>query len=249
MATPSPKQVAGWTVGALASQQYTPLDSAIILALQNSTQMSNEVIADYAEENLAKVVEELHRVTQVRIEQEGIEPEFSLIEDGGIFLVRPEPREYIPYRKLLLQMTDSEFEQYCVDVLRKLGSRAERCGGTNDAGIDFFGFNLPIHATMPVSLAAGIPNILLGQAKRYAPDNFVSEKEIRVFIGSAINKHNEFIRRSQASILTPTILTYWTTSDFTAPARNLCRNHGIWCLSGFAAARIGLIVNIFSSSP
>lgn len=218
----------------------------MISGLRTNIHLSDEQMAEFAEANRAKVVEELRRVLQTR-KEDGIDPEYSLVEDGGEYFIRPESRDYIPYRSLLLRKTDTEFEQFCASVLSRLGARAVWCGGTNDGGIDFFAFNLPIQATQPLSSATPVPNILFGQAKRYAPDNLVGEAEVREFIGSAINKQNEFILRGEASILTPCILTFWTTSDFTSSARGLCRNHGIWCLSGFAVARMGMLVGVDAS--
>ncbi|MBF0404494.1 MAG: restriction endonuclease [Nitrospirae bacterium] len=58
--------------------------------------------------------------------------------------------------------------------------------------------------------------VVIGQVKRHA-GNFITETEIRKFIGGAMLK--AFETRKSLGILTPIVCAYWTTSDFNPSAR------------------------------
>ncbi|MEY9846452.1 restriction endonuclease [Streptacidiphilus sp. MAP5-3] len=103
------------------------------------------------------------------------------------------------------QMTGTQFEDLVAALCRRDGcTEVVRVGGAGDNGADVRGL-LPDGRTMVV------------QCKRYAPRNAIPAREIRDLMG-ALQHH-----RAQVGI-------FVTTTRFTRPAQDLCRQHGIWAL-------------------
>lgn len=80
---------------------------------------------------------------------------------------------------------------------------------------------------------------VIGQAKRYNPDNFVSETELRKFVGGAIYKASTLKSTiSSLGVIAPISYAFWTTSNFHPDAITYARNMGLWYLNGLALAQL-----------
>lgn len=102
-------------------------------------------------------------------------------------------------------MTGTQFEDLVAALCRRDGcTEVVRVGGAGDNGADVRGL-LPDGRSMVV------------QCKRYAPRNAIPAREIRDLMG-ALQHHG-----AQVGI-------FVTTTRFTRPAEDLCRQHGIWAL-------------------
>ena len=105
--------------------------------------------------------------------------------------------------KDLLALTPTRFEQEMANLLRDLGySYVEHVGRSNDLGAD-------IKAVCPKGRQTVV------QCKRLAPGSKVNSPAVQTFIGMVRIHH-----QADHGI-------FVTTADFTAPARELARQHAI----------------------
>jgi restriction system protein len=107
-----------------------------------------------------------------------------------------------------LALTPKQFEAAVGDLLREIGFREVRhVGGAGDLGADLLCRD-----------ASGRKTVV--QCKRYAPGKRVTSPAIQAFIGMATVHH----RASHG--------VFVTTSDFTGPAVELAREHGLLLIDG-----------------
>ncbi|HET9017889.1 MAG TPA: restriction endonuclease, partial [Thermomicrobiaceae bacterium] len=108
----------------------------------------------------------------------------------------------------LLALSPPAFERAVASLLTDRGyRRVERLGGAGDLMADIRAID-----------SAG--RTVVVQCKRYAPNRRVSSPEVQAFIGMVQVHHH-----AQVGM-------YVTTSDFTAPARALAREHGVVLVDG-----------------
>ena len=114
----------------------------------------------------------------------------------------------------LLSLSPEEFEEFCADLLKRMGYRDVRwVGGSGDMGLD-------VICSDEYGGRVGV------QCKRYSPSRKVTAKEVREFIG-ALSLYG-----CDSGIL-------FTTSDLTDEAWEEVRIHGnITVIDGFELRRM-----------
>ena len=73
---------------------------------------------------------------------------------------------------------------------------------------------------------------VIGQTKRYKESNVINEKQLREFVGAGVWKRHKLRLDSGITPLAPTILAFWTTSNFEPNAKRYAREIGIWYMDG-----------------
>jgi hypothetical protein len=209
-------------------------------------------IQKYSDEKIAELAEELTPAISSALEkrktdyaQEGVVPPFEVSIDDGDYYYKALPRPEMSLLNRLRTCSPAGFEIFCKFILARLKAEAVVEGGPHDGGIDFYAIGLsPGPLIEPAPPAS--KTVVIGQSKRYSATNDVGEVELRSFIGGTIKKADELRRKypDRFGLLTPVMLAFWTTGDFTPPARKYARDLGVWYLNGVGfsqlAIRIGL---------
>jgi len=246
----SSQDIAKWVELHLDSADWQALSDAITHAISKVLPTASvEFISDLTEEHFAHVDEHLRNRHAV------------IIEDGGVPSYELGPTE--PYIRRINQINADiakklraidpfYFEVVCKRILEKLGARAENTQKTSDGGVDFYALEMTTYSSShPLQKSAALA--VIGQAKRYAQDNEVSETEIRKFIGGAILKIDELRKQGKINVLSPVVYAFWTTSDLHINAKKFSRKMGIWHLDGMAIAeylvKLELVDEIFPVAP
>jgi restriction endonuclease Mrr len=146
-----------------------------------------------------------------------------------------------------------EFEQLCVRILGLLNARGMKMTKySRDEGIDFLGW-LDIHENFllgeqPVPFRVGFSMLVLGQAKKYAPDHPVGVKEIRELVGAAAAFHHDQLAPWQSrlqldsfKLMIPILPLLMSTGTFSKEARKLAHNCGVLTRDG---AEIALFLGL-----
>ena len=213
---------------------------------------SDEQVAELAEEMSASVSLALERRKTEYI-QDGVCPPFEISLEDEDYYYKALPRPEVGLLNQLRICSPRAFEIFCKMILVGLKADAVVDGGPHDGGIDFYaiGFSpgTQVNPAPPSS-----KTVVIGQSKRYSATNDVGEVELRSFIGGTAKKADELRRKhpDRFGLLTPILLAFWTTGDFTPQARQYARDLGIWHLNGIGLAqlaiRIGLTVTDIASA-
>jgi restriction endonuclease Mrr len=208
--------------------------------IEKFTNHSEESILEYAESYTKVIATELFEKENAASE-DGVKLNFDIKEEDDGFYIKFIERPEIELLKKLQADTSSNFEKFCSDVLTRLGGNSSTIGGKDDGGIDFIGTDLLLNNLASKS-TLGSRIVVIGQAKRYKDGNHVTEKEMREFIGCSIKRMEELKRTRSDSygIFQPTVLAFWTTSDFHIEARKFAIEMGIWYLNGIALCQLAL---------
>jgi restriction endonuclease Mrr len=243
MTDPRPYNIARWIADGIQSTSYVPLRSEIEFALKTHIPAwSEEIIAETAEKYESNIFQELEKITDLT-KRDGVEPSFLLDGEPGTAYIKGENLEAISILNIIKKKTPDEFEQFCADLLSLLGGITRKVGRSGDGGVDFIATDLPVSNHKFMALQGGFP-IVIGQAKRYKEDNFVSVNDVRDFLGGAMLKQDEIKRENERfGLFSPVIYAFWSTSDFTLPAYEFMREAGIWYLGGLALAQLTLHIN------
>ena len=242
MAKPTSQKIAGWVIESLINDNWNLLSEVCYSALSNQ-------LSSYSEEDIFELIEsELQYVADILRNNAAYSQENG---EMSIYEIDQEQSPYIrrieePYPELLIRLhtiasiktppnkqqeNSKNFELLCSKILMKLGCEdAQRIGGTDDSGVDFYGFSFLSRndLLMPVNAKT----FVIGQAKLYQKSSIVSETEIRKFVGGALKKLNDFRKSGNVSVLTPVVFAFWTSSDFDNPAKEYAKNMGIWFMNG-----------------
>jgi restriction endonuclease Mrr len=248
MSDPSPFFIANWIADGIREYNFISLQLAIENALKEHTpELSEEKITDLAEQYEHAVFSDLGEITD-RLKFNGTEPSFLLEGEPGTTFIKSQNIEAVETLTRLKQLSPKEFEQFCSGVLRTLGATANTVGGSNDGGVDFIAFDMPV-SRIEIAALHACNLTIIGQAKRYA-DKFISLTDLRCFLGGALVKSDE-IKRSyeKYGVFSPTVFAFWTTSDFHQSARNYAINAGLWCLGGLSLAQLSLRIGIENILP
>jgi hypothetical protein len=203
-------------------------------------QFSSDEIAELAEK-LDKAVSNSLEGRTSEYRRDGIVPPFEVSSDDGKSyfkaLVRPEQ----PLLANLRTMTPVGFEIFCKYVLLRMGAEGVAEGSPYDGGVDFYAVGMSLgEKTEPSPPTARV--FVIGQSKRYAVGNDIAEVHLRGFVGGAIKKADKFRGRypDRFGLLTPLLLAFWTTSDFTPSAKTFAKEIGIWYLNGTGLAQLAV---------
>jgi len=246
MSDPTPNIIASWVDSHCKNTSFLSLQDVIIDVLNIKMQgSSQETIAEIAEKVEPDVLKALHEIADEGI-VDGIEPKYILDSEASTNYIKfIEQTEFDSFLQTLREGSPENFESFCVKILNALGADAVRVGSSHDGGIDFEAFDLPLsHIDGP--RPSGAKALVIGQAKRYAVDNFISERDIREFVGAVIKR--SFLLKTKNSnkvgIIHPTAFAFWTTSDFHRNAKKFAKEMGIWYLNGYALVQLATKLNL-----
>jgi hypothetical protein len=203
-------------------------------------QFSNEDIAELAE-NLDTPVTNSLEARASEYKRDGVVPPFEVSADEGKAYFKAIARPEQPLLANLRSMTPVAFEVFCKYILVRMGADGFADGSPYDGGVDFYAVGLSLgEKTEPSPPTARI--FVIGQSKRYALGNDISEVHVRGFVGGAIRKADKFRARypDRFGLLTPVLLAFWTTSDFTPSAKTFAKEIGIWYLNGIGLAQLAM---------
>ncbi|WP_161554827.1 restriction endonuclease [Ereboglobus luteus] len=243
----NPDIVAQWVEQDCQQTDYLPVRDVLAISLRNRIpNLSEEQASEYSEELTQEVCKSLEsRIYQYA--QDGIIAPFKIDSDEGANYIKSSSTVESDLLLELRKRSSEIFELFCKVILSKLYAEAFVVGGSHDGGVDFYAIGLPwdnLTNPMPPSSKA----LVIGQSKRYKKNNTVGECEIREFIGGAINQADELRRKhpDRVGLLTPLLLAFWTTGDFSVSAKKYARKLGLWYLNGIGlaqlATRLGLQV-------
>lgn len=137
-----------------------------------------------------------------------------------------------------------EFEQLCARILSLLNARdTQMTKYSRDEGIDFLGWlDLPENFLLgeePLPFRAGFCVLVLGQAKKYAPDHPVGVKEIRELVGTAAAFHHDQLapwksrlQLDSFKLMVPILPLLMTTGIFSREAHKLAHKCGVLTRDG-----------------
>lgn len=242
MAEVSPDTIALWISRDVANENFRPLlDVSVEVLSSHLRQKSLEECAELAEMGIPRVVPALERI-QGDSREDGAEPSFELSLDENTYYIKASPSEASRYVDRLLGLTPGDFERFCSRVLLAMGARSKVTGQPGDGGIDFVAWDLPLCSPAP----KGARIMVIGQAKRQARDNPITEHSLRAYVGSSLHKTSDpddahCFRRN---ILAPVAFAFWTTSDFQPSARKFARALGLWYLNGTALAQLAIRLHV-----
>lgn len=244
MGLPTPSRIAHWIAEEISNSNFEQFSSVVTrIVSAHLPKISEEEIADFVEEILPKVTDEINALLSQFIE-DGLLPTFEISIDGDYFYIKANERPEYGILDKIFGLTPSNFESLCAEFLECIGARSLNVGSKDDGGVDFIGIDLspgPDNCILP-----GYARLLVvGQAKKYARGNYVTENEIRKFIGGAQRQVFEIKnRRSDIGALTPVLYAFWTTSDFHQAAKEYLKAMGIWGLNGIGVAQFAYRLNV-----
>ncbi len=244
MADPKPQDIALWISDHATNIDFKTLRNVMFDIL--STRIpgkSIEEIADLTENLEPSVLRELEIIYNQNL-LDGVTPRFILSQEESTTHFKILETPEVELRNRLHIGTPAEFEYFCKKILERLGAVASVEGGPYDQGIDFTAFNLPLSRVGPAP--SGAFAVVIGQAKRYAIGNNISEKDIREFIGSATRRSFLLKRTNSSKVgsLQPIVYAFWTTSDFHSLAKECAREMGIWYLNGIALSQLAIRLGV-----
>jgi hypothetical protein len=235
MAAPASQIIAQWVCCSELHTDWKLLKdvcfSVLVIRLSGR---STEEIWDIVEDRLPYVAENL-RDDIARREADGIPVDLEVDNEASPYI-----RGKVAFDRSLLsklrRIEPRSFEVVCANILAKLRAQSEVTKATRDGGVDFFAVDfdfIPDGLPTPVACRAAV----IGQAKRYAESNLISENDIRTFVGGATLRRHELQQEGRIFPLSPVSFAFWTTSDFGSDARAYARKTGIWTMEGRALAK------------
>lgn len=244
MAEPKPSQTAFWLQNLATNADLRPLTSVIVETLgKKLAGKSVEELTDMAEDQFEAVAALLERERE-RQEDDGIEPTFQLSYETGTPYFRKIASDADKFLKALFTISDKEFVDFCVSLLKALGGDALNIDGPFDGGLDFVGRNLSFsNLNADAMKKAGV--LVVGQAKHYQKDDLVTEPQLRDFVGGGLKRisdHTDSVTH-RGTALAPVVFAFWTTSDFNSPAKSYAKSVGVWTLNGIALSQLALKAN------
>lgn len=241
MAGPKPQYIANLLAEKGTNLEPIRLETVVVdLLRQKMKQMSEDEIWEWTEDNLRFVANDLYqKETDCLID--AVKLNFDIWEeDDGHYIKFLDSPEIRLLRKLQ-KGTPKDFEIFCGDILSALGGTKNIVGGSYDGGIDFWSTDILLNGmTYPSTLGSRV--VVVGQAKRYADGNHVSEVDLRAFVGASVRRLGELKRTKSEFIglLQPAVLAFWITSDFHSNAKRFAQEMGIWYLNGIALCQLAI---------
>ena len=245
MSAPKPQYIANLLVELGINPDFKKLDEVCFTLIKNQIPtLSDEEIYDYIEENKKDIANELFIKVNDAI-TDGVDLTFDIKEEDSDFYIQFFDKPEIFLLRKLQKNTTKYFEVFCTKILDKLGGNSLVVGGTDDGGIDFISSELKLNG-LPKNSTKGSNIFVVGQAKRKGDGSHIKETDLRGFVGASVKKINELkkTRSEQYGIFQPTILAFWTTSDFHSDAKIYARDLGIWYLNGIALCQLALRLGI-----
>jgi hypothetical protein len=244
MAEPKPSQTAFWLLNLAINVELQPLTLLIAETLGKKLPgYSVEQLSDLGEDQLEAVSAWLEQEREKQ-KEEGIEPTFQLSYEAGTPYFRKIPSDASKFLGALYAISDAQFVDFCVSLLKALGGDALNIDGPYDGGLDFVARNLPLSG-LNVDALRRTRILVVGQAKHYQKETLVSEPELRDFVGGALKRTSDPTDSvtHRITTLAPLVFAFWTTSDFNSPAKSYAKAVGVWTLNGIALSQLALKAN------
>lgn len=226
--------VTRWVLETFKSPDWKSLQEVVKDAIRLNTPMGEDLVSENAENLVLFVAQELFNLLQSD-EDHGRVSIFELDEESPPYIKCTVPASTYEVLRRLKDMTPTEFESVCANLLNALGAQSQQQGGSQDGGIDFIGYGLCLNPALD-SMPSKSKLVVLGQAKRYASSNSVKLNEVRQFVGAAKKKHNDLIVSERISALSPVVYALWTTSVFDRPASEYGLGLGLWLIDSLQLA-------------
>jgi hypothetical protein len=238
---PSPDVVAQWLEEDCPNLAFRPVRDILAECLRGRLpRPSDEEIAELSEDLDHSVSLALEaRASDYR--RDGVQPPFEVSSDDGKAYFKALETPEQPLLASLRKMTPTAFEIFCKYILLNMGAEGIAEGSPYDGGVDFYAVGLSLgEKTEPSPPTARV--FVIGQSKRYSVRNDITEVHLRGFVGGAIRKANKFRAKypDRFGLLTPVLLAFWTTSDFTMSAKAFAKEIGIWYLNGTGLAQLAV---------
>jgi hypothetical protein len=230
---PSTQLIADWVVQSVSSDDWRPLKEVCFEAIKKfAVGCSDDFAYELVDENLFHIAERLRDI-MAEVSNDGEFLTFTIDNESDPYIKSLKGARY--NRIDLLQKVDSKhFEDICSEILINLKGSSSVIGSPNDGGIDFVCFDLvPFALDSSLLLPLKTKCVIIGQAKRYKAGHYVTEKELRDFVGAACQKLQEMQVSEKIALFTPIILAFWTSSDFSPGARKYAKQLGIWFMNGW----------------
>lgn len=172
----------------ICATEWTPLPDVCFSAIKNRWQgKSEEEILEYVEQNIAHIAEHLRDEISVCL-VDGSAPKFEIDNERPPY-VRAAGAPTSALLAHLRSIDPFAVEKICAEILKAFGATAQSTQQTADGGVDFIAISLsilPDDYPVPTRCKAAI----IGQTKRYRDGNFVTEKQMREFVGAGLlRKH------------------------------------------------------------
>lgn len=234
MANPTARRIALWIADEVCNKDFCKLsDIAASIIKNHLTAKSEEDICEIVEEQIDNITYEIENIN-ADYRENGIIPKFELSSDGYIKSIETPGDDILEF---LMGSDPKWFERFCAYLLKHIGAdEAISAIDKNDGGVDFTGFRIPIENNIPMPNNAKV--LVIGQAKRYVKGNYVSETDVRKFLGGAVREHNKLKKSGNVGGKTPVIFAFWTTSEFQKNALDFCKDMGIWYANGTCLAQL-----------
>jgi restriction endonuclease Mrr len=231
MGQPSSQKIAQWAIESLQSEEWISLSESCINGLKSHIPYSESDIVELVESDLDNIARILRDNAAFAVER-GEVVTYEIDEEESPY-IKKVCDAFPQILRDIQKMDDTKFETLCADVLKSLGwSEAERIGGIDDGGVDFYAFGFPNQEIFNLPMPPSCKVLVIGQAKRHKQDNNISENDLRKFVGGSVKKLNDFRKAGKVGVLTPVIYAFWTSSDFAESAKDYAKTMGIWFMNG-----------------
>jgi len=244
MSEPSSQIIAIWVSNSDVPNVSRLYDVIFNVLKQTLQDWSDERIYEISEKHEKYVFDILLQKFD-EIVSSGDQPSFKIEDDSGTFYYSSSLGKEKPIIKKIIEDSPEKFELLCKTILEKLGAKSEVVGGTDDGGVDFIAYELPMGG---IKLKTKTTNQLLviGQAKRLQNDTIISEKRLREFVGASVKKRYDLLVKKEYNTryIQPTVYAFWTTADFDTDAREYAKSLGLWLLNGIGVAQLIIELNI-----
>jgi restriction endonuclease Mrr len=231
---PATNKIADWVIEELTVDYERLLTVCVRVLRARLNGWSSDEIDDLAEKEEEKYLPEYLRDLYANRIDDGGTVNFE-IDDAQQPYIRRTNNELINLSDRLRKIDWKIFENLCAEILKKLGGDSKVSGQSGDGGVDFYATGIKTH-TMQLPLPRNAALCVIGQAKRYQ-NSYVTETELRVFVGGAILKLEELKRSNSLGLLGPTIFAFWTSSTLHSNAKKFAKSMGIWYMDGFTFAQ------------
>lgn len=230
MQVPSSQICAHWAKSSLVGDGWEPLREVLARALRfKVTGWSDGKIYEHVESVIQYVAEHL-RTDAAEFNLDGSSPSFEIDNEQNPY-IRSLNGGIKPLLKKLQEIDPFKLEDICAKILTGLGANANSTQRTNDGGIDFIAVGLKLVKDgfeVPIACKAAV----IGQTKRYADNNYITERNLREFVGAANLRKHELGKEGKVGPLTPVLFAFWTTTNFEPNAKKFARASGIWYMDG-----------------
>lgn len=205
------------------------------------TGRSEEQLWDFVEKNLQYVAEHL-RDEAAKCLLDGSAPRFAIDDEQLPYIKCVNALSPILLSKLR-RLDPFKVEEICGWIIGALGGIWTVTKRSNDGGVDFIGTDVNI-VPNALNVPAACKAFVIGQTKRYAEGNIISETRLREFVGAALLRRHVLQSERRLAPLTPVLFAFWTTSDFEPNARQYARDVGLWFMDGHTLATYIQLLNL-----